>query len=122
MRFNLATTFAALAALASAQTDKEMEDYPRMAELMAAQNLTWTSEEVVSEDGYHLSMFRITGSTVTGPYEITKPPILAMHPMLTNSQYWVDPIYHTMTKALMIQMAEAGYDVWLGAVRGDNYS
>lgn len=65
-----------------------------MESLMEEVGLTWSYEEVVTEDGYHLTMFRITGDVETGPFEITKPPLLAIHPMLMNAEYWVTPEVH----------------------------
>jgi hypothetical protein len=42
---------------------------------------TWEDHVAITEDGFHLHMFRITGFADTGPIEITKPPLVLTHPM-----------------------------------------
>ena len=73
---------AAIAGIASAQTPDEIAKYPIIAEYCDHYNLTWESFPLVTEDGYHLALFHLTGYKDKGPFEITKPPLMAVPPMM----------------------------------------
>lgn len=92
-----------------------------MAKLMDHWKATWRSEEVVTDDGYHLIMFNITGFSDLGPIDVKYPPLLAIHAMMVNSEMWVNDNKKHNVLPLMLNFAARGYDIWLGAVRGDKY-
>uniref|UniRef100_A0A8D8RT47 Lipase 1 n=1 Tax=Cacopsylla melanoneura TaxID=428564 RepID=A0A8D8RT47_9HEMI len=72
--------------------------------------------KIITEDGYILSLFRITA---TSPPNKERPltPILLLHGFLAAPE-----IFLTRGKEdLAIILSEAGYDVWLGSYRGGYY-
>jgi pimeloyl-ACP methyl ester carboxylesterase len=111
---------AAIASLASAQTAEDRAAWPIIADMMDHWSATWEPVTVVNDDGYHLTMIHITG-TSQGPVEVSKPPLLVVHGMLTNCESWIDPAIHKRTDPIVIKFADAGYDVYLGNVRGTRY-
>ena len=91
LSFGKYLSLATISAVASAATDAEKQMYPTISSLMDVWKLTWEPHKVITEDGYHIDMFRITGSTETGPQQITKPPLLTVSPMRNNAEWWIDP-------------------------------
>lgn len=106
-----------------AQTTQERAAYPSFDYTMAmsGDNYGWSSYQTVTQDGYHLTMFRITSDANGTPINDTRGPIL-----LTPGMYSSHEDYFVKTDEFMpstpIQLANMGYDVWLGVTRGREYS
>ena len=105
----------------AAQPQSVYPDYPDMSDAMDIFGYDWEPHEVETEDGWYLTMFRITGiKGEESPSEKKdKPPILLLHGSGASAMGWLeggeDP-------NLPGALAARGYDVWLGNPRGARYS
>lgn len=76
------------------------------------------SFQVVTDDGYILSLYRIPGRHTLNTEE-TKPPVLLQHGLEADMMQWVGN-FADVAPALVL--ARAGWDVWLGNNRGTRFS
>lgn len=82
--------------------------------------------DILTNDGYVISMFRIVHPNSPG-VEMKGKPILLMHPLLGESANWiinsaagfVNESTDEVGNNLGFELAKRGYDVWLGNVRGN---
>ena len=92
--------------------------YGNFTEYAERYGFTTETHEIVTEDGYILVAFRITGIK-GGASNIGKPVVFFQHGLLDQSDTWIvnDP---DMTPGF--QKARAGFDCWFGNSRGNKYS
>ena len=113
---------------AFAQTADQNDKYPRWAKEMDLNGYTWEAIEVTTDDDYILTTFHITGTKEGGLFKPTKPPVLIQHGLMQDASSWMEdyhtnpPFYYTAGKPMPLQLADLGYDVFMGNNRGTEYS
>ncbi|KAK7339353.1 hypothetical protein VNO77_20014 [Canavalia gladiata] len=85
--------------------------------MVETQGYTCEEHEVITEDGYILSLQRIP--TSRSGKKADKQPVLLQHGLIADATTW---FLNSPNESLGFILADNGYDVWLASTRGTKYS
>ena len=91
---------------------------------MNKEGYTWEAYPLTTEDGWNLTLFRLTGREDGRVEHDGKhhAPVLITHGLSMDAVSWAEVVGEDGSASWPLQLVDRGYDVWMANNRGTTYS